>query len=67
MLGSRLQLSFPRQNSGYKGTFSLADILKIAVVIRRVEVFLGRRSAIFSSQNVRNFSPFSPAPTKKWS
>ena len=65
MLGSRLQLSFPRQNSGYKGTFSLADILKIAVVIRRVEVFLGRRSAIFSSQNVRNFSPFSPAPPKK--
>ena len=66
MLGSRLQLSsISSANSGYNGMFSLVDILKIAVVIRRVAVFLGRRSAIFSSQNVRNFCPFSPAPPKK--
>ena len=66
MLGSCLQLSsISSANSGYNGMFSLADILKIAVVIRRVAVFSGRRSAIFSSQNVRNFSPFSPAPPKK--
>ena len=37
MLGSRLQLSFPRQLRDIEGR--LANILKIAVVIRRVAVF----------------------------
>ena len=57
----------------YKGVSRLADILQITVVIRRVVFllfllfYLGRGSAISSSQNVLSFPPFSqalPKPTE---
>ena len=48
--------SFFTEPSGYKGMFSVVDILQIADVIRRVVFllcFLGSSSAISSSQNVK--------------
>ena len=55
----------------YKGVLSLADILQITVVIRRVVFllfllfYLGTGAAISSSQNVLSFPPFSQALPKQ--
>lgn len=59
-------LASPSSNSGYKGIFSRADILQLAVAIRRVSKCLSS-CYIFGSipQNVLNFPPFSLALPKQ--